>query len=79
MGTGFFPGVKWPRRGVDKPLLSSAEVKKRVELYLYSPIWASVTCCRVNFIFYLNNGTTIQYYVVWITDNGITNLKLSSS
>jgi len=37
MGTGSFLGVKRPRRGVDHPLLSRAEVKERVELYLYSP------------------------------------------
>jgi hypothetical protein len=36
MGTGSFPGVKRPGRGVDHPS-SSAEVKERVELYLYSP------------------------------------------
>jgi hypothetical protein len=32
-----FRGVKQPGRGVDHPLSSSAEVKERVELYLYSP------------------------------------------
>jgi hypothetical protein len=32
-----FPGVKRPGRGVDHPPSSSAEVKERVELYLYSP------------------------------------------
>ena len=32
-----FPGVKRPGRGVDQPPPSSAEVKERVELYLYSP------------------------------------------
>jgi hypothetical protein len=37
MGTGSFPGVKRPGRGVDHPPPSSAEVKKRVELYIYSP------------------------------------------
>jgi hypothetical protein len=36
MGTGSFPGVKRPERGVDHPSPSSAEVKERVELYLYS-------------------------------------------
>jgi hypothetical protein len=30
-------GIKRPRRGVDRPSLSSVEVKERVELYLYSP------------------------------------------
>ena len=37
MGTGSFPGVKRPGRGVDHPPPSSAEVKERVELYLYYP------------------------------------------
>jgi hypothetical protein len=43
MGTGSFPGVKRPERGVDHPPPSSAEFKKRVELYLYlySPSWPS--------------------------------------
>jgi len=38
MGTGSFPGVKRPGRGVDHPPPSSAEVKERVGLYLYSPM-----------------------------------------
>jgi hypothetical protein len=33
MGTGFFPGVKWPRRGADHPPPSSAEVTNE---YSYS-------------------------------------------
>jgi len=36
MGTGLFPGVKWLERGIDHPPPSSAEVKGRVELYLFS-------------------------------------------
>jgi hypothetical protein len=35
MGTGSFPEVKRPGRGVYHPLPSSAEVKERIELYLY--------------------------------------------
>ena len=35
MGTGSFPRVKRPGRGVDHPPPSNAEVKKIVELYLY--------------------------------------------
>ena len=37
MGTRSFLGVKRPGRGLDHPPPSSAEVKERVELYLYSP------------------------------------------
>ena len=42
MGTGSFPGVKRPGSGVNHPLPSGAEVKERVQLYLYSlsgPSW----------------------------------------
>ena len=49
MGTGSFPGVKRPGRGVDHRPPSSAEVKERVELYLYSPYASS----RVRFYLYL--------------------------
>jgi len=38
MGTGSFLGVKRPGRGVDHRLSSSAEVKERIELYLYSSL-----------------------------------------
>jgi hypothetical protein len=37
MGTGSFPREKRPRRDVDHPHTSSAEVEERVELYLYFP------------------------------------------
>ena len=36
MGTGSFPGLKRSRRGVDHTPPSSAEVKERVEVNLYS-------------------------------------------
>jgi hypothetical protein len=41
MVTGSFPGVKRPRRGVDHLLPSSAKVKERVELHVYSPFGLS--------------------------------------
>ena len=38
MGTGISsPGIKLQGHGVDHPSSSSAEVKERLELYLYSP------------------------------------------
>jgi hypothetical protein len=37
MGTGSFPGVNRPGRRADHPPPTGAEVKERVELYLYSP------------------------------------------
>jgi len=38
MGTGSFPGVTRPGRGANHPPPSSAEVKERVELYMYTPL-----------------------------------------
>jgi len=48
--TGSFPGVKCPGTGLNNPLLSSAKLKERVELYLYSPS-ALKAGFRVNFTF----------------------------
>jgi len=42
MGTGSFTGVERPGRGVYHPPLLSAEVKKTVELYLYSACVSSL-------------------------------------
>jgi hypothetical protein len=41
MGTRSFLGVKRPGRGVDRPTPSSAEVKERLKLYIYSPFGPS--------------------------------------
>ena len=41
MDTGSFPEVKQQGRGVDHPPPFSAEIKERVELYLYSSSGAS--------------------------------------
>jgi len=49
MRTGSFPGLKRPVHGVDHPPSSSAEVKERVELYLYSPVCAFMASSRVSF------------------------------
>jgi hypothetical protein len=45
MGTGSFPGVKWPGREASHPTPSSAEANERVELYLYSPL-GLIACMR---------------------------------
>ena len=37
MGTGSFPGVKWPGRGAGHPLPFKCRGHERVQLYLYSP------------------------------------------
>jgi hypothetical protein len=55
MGTGSSLWVKWPGRGVDRPSPSSAEVKERVELYLYSPSGPSWPVLGVNLKFELSN------------------------
>jgi len=51
MGTGSFPGVKPPGRGVDHCPPPSAEVKERIKLYLFSTSGPSWPVSRVNFIF----------------------------
>jgi hypothetical protein len=40
-GTSSFPGAKRPERGINHPPPSSAQVKEKVDLYLYSPFVSS--------------------------------------
>jgi hypothetical protein len=47
-----FPEVKRPGRVVDHPPLSGAEVKERVDLYLYSPSGPSWPVVRWTLPFY---------------------------
>ena len=62
MGTGSFPEVKRPRRGVDHPPPYSAKVKERVELYVYSPSepsWPVLGGCLYT---YLYDFFTCQFF-----------------
>jgi hypothetical protein len=56
IGTKLFHGVKRPGRGVIHPTPSSAEVKERVELYLYSLVWVFIACSRVTCTFIKNTA-----------------------
>ena len=58
MDTGSFLGVNRPGRGDDHAPPSGAEVKERVELYL----WTFVACYRMNFYLYLY--FTVMSYVL---------------
>jgi hypothetical protein len=43
--TGLLQGIRRPERGINHPPASSSEIKKRVELYLYShsvPSWNAI-------------------------------------
>jgi hypothetical protein len=54
MGAGFFPAAKWPGRGIDHPNPSGAEIKERVELYLYShcgPSWSVLSLTYLYLLF----------------------------
>ena len=66
MGTGYFPWVKRTGR-VDHPLPSSAEVKEREELYLYSPSGSSwpVLGCTLPFTFHLLHWLVAVQVFVW--------------
>ena len=59
MATGSFPEVKLPRRGFDHPIPSTAEVKERKKLHLYSPSGPSKTVLSWNLpsnIFHIYNA-----------------------
>ena len=60
VGTGSFPAVKWPERGVDHPPPYSAEVKKKSKSIPLLPLRAFVSCSRVDFTFYF--GSTLSYH-----------------
>jgi len=51
VGAGSFLWVKRPGCGIDHPPPSSAKVKGRVELYIYSLSRTFVACSRVSFTF----------------------------
>jgi hypothetical protein len=66
-GTGYFPVVKQPRRGVDHLPPPSAAVKERVEPSLFS-LWVLIACSMVkyiniNFDTYKHNFSMIYTYV----------------
>jgi len=77
MGTGYFPGVKRSRRGVDYPPPTSAEVKERIELYIYStfepscPILLLPLALQPAVGFGLSNNTSLldfrnnKFFTVW--------------
>ena len=52
MGTGSFPGVKRPGRGVGHPPLIALRLEKEYG-YTCNPLWTFVACSMVNFTFYL--------------------------
>jgi len=50
---GVIPWGIAARAWLDHPPPSCINVKGRVELYLYSPFWAFMTCFRVKFTIYI--------------------------
>jgi hypothetical protein len=70
MGTGSFPRVKRPGRDVDHPPPYSAEVKERVELYLYSPLGHRGTfqCEFYLFTFYIPQQSLCATYTATCSD-----------
>ena len=59
VGAETFPGIKRPGRGVEHPPPSSAEVKEKVELYIYSPSGPSWPVIGRAFTFYLNKTYSV--------------------
>jgi len=48
-----FMAIKLSGHGINHPPPPSNKVKERVQLYLYSPLWAFVYCSRVNLLTFL--------------------------
>ena len=61
MGTGSFPGLKRPERGVYHPPQSSSEVKRKSRAVPLLPISAFVPWYRVDFTF-------LSLHILWISD-----------
>ena len=60
-----FLRVKQPGRGVNHPLPSRAEVKERVELYLYSPLGLSrLYCGELSFKFFFPSVLSVGSFFV---------------
>lgn len=59
-----FPEIKWPGHGINHPPQSSAEVKERALLYLYSPSGFSWPVLGGNLPFYLSTSPVI---LMWTT------------
>ena len=76
MGTGSLPAVKRPRRGADLLLLSRAEVKERVEMYLCSSSGPSWPVLGLTLPFYIiEKGKAIPLQV-WICRSSSVGLRL---
>ena len=78
VGTGSSPGIKRPRCGVDHPPPpSSAEVRERVDLYLYSPSqpsWPVLGWTFYTFNSHVRHGYHLVSVPLWMTQ--ILSLKL---
>jgi hypothetical protein len=80
VGTGSFLGVKRPVCGIDHPPPSSTKVKKRVELYLYSPLGPAWFVLGWTLLFWTLEGTCIYphflklcvwyrwYFYLWLNN-----------
>ena len=66
-GTGSFPEVNLPGRGVENPPTSSTEVKERVELYLYCPSDRSWPVLVRNFLFIICISLRLNR-IVYVSD-----------
>ena len=79
-----FPGIKRPGCGFNHSNTPSAEVRRRVELYPYSPILAFTTYSRVNFTFtvyfYISTHTKIRkLFLTYIFLGAVDQKHLESS
>jgi hypothetical protein len=70
MGTGSFPAVKRPGRGLNHPPHLAPRLKKEYS-YTSSPLRGFVTCYKVNFTFILHNLSGFEKVSVVLPDDGL--------
>jgi hypothetical protein len=61
VGIGSFLGIKWPGRGANHLLPSSAEVLRRSSAIPLLPLWAFVAYSGVEFTFTFNSICTLRF------------------
>jgi hypothetical protein len=68
MGNGSLPRAKRPGHDVNKLPPSRPEVKDRIELYIYSPLWAFVKFTPTESFVKIDRIKLLHFYALFLED-----------